>query len=66
MIVTLDLTSDQIDILHEAIGDFVAKCNPQRQWRAVEQASLLAEQLEHSLRPASRKEDSRSYSSKEG
>jgi len=66
MIAMLDLTADQIDIIHEALDDFVAKCCPQKHWRAVEQASLLAAQLKHSLRPTTLDEDSRSFSSKEG
>lgn len=66
MIDTADLTTEQIDILCEALDDFVAKCHPQKQWRAAEQASAMVEQLEHSLRSESRRENSRPYSAKGG
>jgi len=47
MIANLELThTDQLYVLQEAIDDFLAKLDRQKQWRAAEQAEALASQLE--------------------
>lgn len=37
--------ADQIDVLHEALADFIEKCDSEQHWRAVAAAKDLLEQL---------------------
>jgi hypothetical protein len=43
---------DQADVLHEALDDFIAKCDHKKHWRAIAAAEDLKAQLTENAQPA--------------